>query len=93
MGNLQEAAVWFSILKEVSSEYHIDAVYHLAYIDYVQKQYDKALQGFRETGESSKYAALSPYYIADIHLVRGNYQQARQIASTYLELIHARKRQ
>lgn len=85
MGNLQEAAVWFSILKEVSSEYHIDAVYHLAYIDYVQKQYDKALQGFRETGESSKYAALSPYYIADIHLVRGNYQQARQIASTYLE--------
>lgn len=85
MGNLQEAAVWFSILKEVSSEYHIDAVYHLAYIDYVQKQYDKALQGFRETGESSKYAALSPYYIADIYLVRGNYQQARQIASTYLE--------
>lgn len=85
MGNLQEAAVWFSILKEVSSEYHIDAVYHLAYIDYVQKQYDKALQGFRETGESSKYAALSPYYIADIHLVRGNYRQARQIASTYLE--------
>lgn len=85
MGNLQEAAVWFSILKEVSSEYHIDAVYHLAYIDYVQKQYDKALQGFREAGESSKYATLSPYYIADIHLVRGNYQQARQIASTYLE--------
>lgn len=85
MGNLQEAAVWFCILKEVSSEYHIDAVYHLAYIDYVQKQYDKALQGFREAGESSKYAALSPYYIADIHLVRGNYQQARQIASTYLE--------
>lgn len=85
MGNLQEAAVWFSILKEVSSEYHIDAVYHLAYIDYVQKQYDKALLGFREAGESSKYAALSPYYIADIHLVRGNYQQARQIASTYLE--------
>ncbi len=85
MGNLQEAAVWFSILKEVSSEYHIDAVYYLAYIDYVQKQYDKALQGFREAGESSKYAALSPYYIADIHLVRGNYQQARQIASTYLE--------
>lgn len=85
MGNLQEAAIWFSILKEVSSEYHIDAVYHLAYIDYVQKQYDKALQGFREAGESSKYAALSPYYIADIHLIRGNYQQARQIASTYLE--------
>lgn len=85
MGNLQEAAVWFSILKEVSSEYHIDAVYHLAYIDYVQKQYDKALQGFREAGESAKYAALSPYYIADIHLVRGNYQQARLIASTYLE--------
>ncbi len=85
MGNLDEASVWLNILKEVSSEYRIDAVYYLAYIDYVQKQYNKALQGFREAGATPKYAALAPYYIADIYLIGGNYQQARQIASTYLE--------
>lgn len=85
MGNLQEAAVWFNILKEVSSEYHTDAVYYLAYIDYVQKRYNEALQGFREAEATPKYAPLAPYYIADIYLIGGNYQQARQIASTYLE--------
>lgn len=85
MGNLQEAAVWFEILKEVSLTYRADAVYHLAYIDYVQKRYDTALQGFREVGNTEKYASLSPYYIADIYLIQGNCQQAGQIASTYLE--------
>ena len=31
--NLREAAVWFTLLKEVSPLYQDDAVYNLAYID------------------------------------------------------------
>ena len=44
--NLREAAVWFTLLKEVSPLYQDDAVYNLAYIDYVEKRYDKALKKF-----------------------------------------------
>ena len=36
--NLREAAVWFTLLKEVSPLYQDDAVYNLAYIDYVEKR-------------------------------------------------------
>ena len=85
IGNLQEASMWFSILKEVSEKYHADAVYNLAYIDYVQKRYDEALAGFREVESDEHYRKLSPYYIADIYLIKGNYEQARRIAGVYVE--------
>lgn len=86
IGNLQEASMWFSILKEVSEKYHADAVYNLAYIDYVQKRYDEALAGFREVESDEHYRKLSPYYIADIYLIKGNYEQARRIAGVYAEV-------
>lgn len=85
IGNLQEASMWFSILKEVSEKYHADAVYNLAYIDYVQQRYDEALAGFREVESDEHYRKLSPYYIADIYLIKENYEQARRIAGVYVE--------
>ena len=85
IGNLQEAAVWFAILKEVSSKYRADAVYNLAYISYVRKRYEEALAGFREVESDEHYRRLAPYYIADIYLIKGNYKQARHIAEVYVE--------
>lgn len=85
IGNLQEASMWFSILKEVSEKYHADAMYNLAYIDYVQKRYDEALAGFREVESDEHFRKLSPYYIADIYLIKENYEQARRIAGVYVE--------
>lgn len=56
----------------------------MAYIDYVERRYDKALEGFRAMEEDRKYRTLAPYYIADIYLIKGNYPTARRIAETYL---------
>ena len=84
-GELQSAAEQFRALKFLSKEYQLDAVYHLAYIDYAQNQYDKALEGFITVQRNTKYAPFAPYYIADIYLTQGQYAQAEKIASTYLE--------
>lgn len=84
-GELQSAAEQFRALKFLSKEYQPDAVYHLAYIDYAQNQYDKALEGFITVQRNPKYAPFAPYYIADIYLTQGQYAQAEKIASTYLE--------
>lgn len=89
--NLREAAVWFTLLKEVSPLYQDDAVYNLAYIDYVEKRYDKALKSFQSLQNDAVYAALVPYYIGEIYLVKGNYQQARTVAKAYLEQYPAKK--
>lgn len=89
--NLREAAVWFTLLKEVSPLYQDDAVYNLAYIDYVEKRYDKALKSFQSLQNDAVYAALVPYYIGEIYLVKGNYQQARTVAKAYLEQYPAKR--
>lgn len=84
IGNLEEAGIWFSVLKAASSRYHDDAVYNLAYIDYVNRRYDHALNGFREVETNEAYRVLAPYYIADIYLIKGDNRQAKNLADTWL---------
>lgn len=86
MDKWQDATFWFSVLKDSSKAYYPDAVYNLAYIDYVQQKYDSALQGFREVKDDQKFQKLAPYYIADIYLIQNNYAQARKVADAYLAL-------
>ncbi len=83
-GQPAEASTWFNVLKSISSAYRNDAIYHLAYISYLDKKYDAALEGFRSVSSSPKYASLSPYYIADIYLNTQDYSQAESVASSYL---------
>ncbi len=84
INNLKEAAFWFAVLKEVSPAYRDDAVYHLAYIDYTEQRYDKALQGFRLIEQNEPYQRFAPYYMADIYLIKGDYKAALRTADAYL---------
>ena len=84
LGNLEEARVWFTLLKEVSKTHQADAVYNLGYIDYVEGRYDAALKTFTSLKNDDVYDALVPYYIGEIHLTRGEYKQADEVASDYL---------
>ena len=84
LGNLEEAKVWFTLLKEVSKTHQADAVYNLGYIDYVEGRYDAALKTFTSLKNDDVYDALVPYYIGEIHLTRSEYKQADEVASDYL---------
>ena len=84
LGNLEEAKVWFTLLKEVSKTHQADAVYNLGYIDYVEGRYDAALKTFTSLKNDDVYDTLVPYYIGEIHLTRGEYKQADEVASDYL---------
>jgi TolA-binding protein len=83
-GNLNEAAIRFEMLRDLSSEYADDCTYNISYIRYTQQRYDEALRGFSSLTSSEKYAELAPYYIAEIYLNRGNYAQAKSTATAYL---------
>ena len=84
VGNLEEAKVWFALLKDMSKTHQADAVYNLGYIDYVEGRYDAALKAFTSLKNDDVYDSLVPYYIGEIHLLRGEYQQADDVASDYL---------
>ena len=84
VGNLEEAKVWFTLLKDMSKTHQADAVYNLGYIDYVEGRYDAALKAFTSLKNDDVYDSLVPYYIGEIHLLRGEYKQADEVASDYL---------
>lgn len=83
--NLCEVVVWFILLKEVSLLYQDDVVYNLVYIDYVEKCYDKVLKSFQFLQNDVVYVVLVFYYIGEIYLVKGNYQQVCIVVKVYLE--------
>lgn len=84
IGDLKEASVWFTLLRDMSKTHQSDAVYSLAYIDYVEGRYDDALKAFVSLQRDDVYDALVPYYIGEIHLIHGEWQKADEVSSDYL---------
>lgn len=83
-GNAKEAAIWFETLRNTSRKYAADCTYYLSYIRYSQQRYDDALSGFLSLQDNAKYKALVPYYIAEIYLIKKNYDKAEIVAQNYL---------
>lgn len=83
-GNVKEAAIWFETLRSTGSKYAADCTYYLSYIRYTQQRYDDALSGFLSLQDNAKYKMLAPYYIAEIYLVKKNYDKAEIVAQNYL---------
>ena len=83
-GNVKEAAIWFETLRSTSRKYAADCTYYLSYIRYTQQRYDDALSGFLSLQDNPKYKALAPYYIAEIYLIKKNYDKAEIVAQNYL---------
>lgn len=83
-GNVKEAAIWFETLRSTSKKYVADCTYYLSYIRYTQQRYDDALTGFLSLQDNEKYKALAPYYIAEIYLIKKNYDKAEIVAQNYL---------
>lgn len=83
-GNVKEAAIWYETLRSTSSKYAADCTYYLSYIRYTQHRYDDALSGFLRLQDNAKYKALVPYYIAEIYLIKKNYDKAEIVAQNCL---------
>ena len=90
-GNVKEAAIWFETLRSTSSKYAADCTYYLSYIRYSQQRYDDALSGFLSLQDNAKYKALVPYYIAEIYLIKKNYDKAEIVAQNYLSAYPGQK--
>ena len=84
LGNVQEAKIWFNLLKDMSKTHASDAVFNLGYIDYTEQKYDKALDAFISLKNDKVYASLIPYYIGEIYLLRGDYAKAEEVSTEYL---------
>ena len=83
-GNVKEAAIWFETLRSTSRKYSADCAYYISYIRYTQGRYDEALSGFLPLQDNAKYKDLVPYYIAEIYLLKKQYDKAEIVAQNAL---------
>jgi TolA-binding protein len=84
-GDVTQAAIWFETLRSMSPRYEADCTYNLSYIRYTQQCYDEALiGGFLSLQDHPKYKAVVPYYIAEIYLLKKQYDKAEIVAQNYL---------
>ncbi|MCC8146226.1 MAG: tetratricopeptide repeat protein [Bacteroidales bacterium] len=73
-----EAFRLFSLLNQYSEKYRGASEYYLAYLNYKEGNYDKALSQFSQLRNNSEFQPEVLYYITQIHFVQKKYHQAIQ---------------
>jgi TolA-binding protein len=64
---------------------YLDANYYYGFLAFRDKQYNDALQSFRIVENEKEYAAVVPYYIAQIYYIQGKKEEALAYAETKIK--------
>ncbi len=78
---LIEARGAFHEVKDGTSQYANPSLYYYSHIAYVFESYQTALDGFEKLKEDQKFAAIVPYYMAQIYYLQGRYDEVPQLAA------------
>lgn len=70
-----EAKPLFASIKDIKEKYYYPATYYYAFICFYTKDYNEALSSFSAIEDSKMYAAVIPYYIAQIYFIRKDYDK------------------
>ncbi len=73
--NKDEAQRLFGLLSQNSGKYHYAAIYYLACVDYDDKNYNSALNGFNKLTEKQEFQPEVFYCITQINFAQGHYSQ------------------
>jgi TolA-binding protein len=60
---------------QLESPYQNRATYYLAFIDYQEKKYSTALEGFKKIQNDSEFKDAVPFYIVQIYLLQKKYDE------------------
>lgn len=74
-GDLTKSAKAFHEIINVDSKYNAAANFYYAHISYANGNLETALKSFNKLSESDAFAAVAPYYIAQIYFQQGKYDE------------------
>lgn len=75
--DLKELRARYEALYQMNDpEFKSEAEYYLAYIDYLEGNYDSAIERYCHLPNESKYLSTVPFYQMQIQFIKGNYQEA-----------------
>ncbi|MCX6239628.1 MAG: tetratricopeptide repeat protein [Bacteroidia bacterium] len=84
-GNKDIAKVFFAELKDKPGTFSDASKYYWAHINYLDGKYDLALQEFEKIEKIPQYAAIIPFYKAQIYFAQEKYLQVVEIAPALMD--------
>lgn len=75
----------FYEIKDVDTKYTIPAVYYYSHIEYLNGNYQTALQGFERISGDEMFAPVVPYYITQIYFYQGKYDRIIEYAPALMD--------
>lgn len=75
-GARDKARAYFARIQEIGKKYQEASAYYVAYIDYADGKYNKALVEFEDLSNLSAYQEQASYYITQIYFIQNKYRQA-----------------
>ncbi|MDX2359492.1 MAG: tetratricopeptide repeat protein [Crocinitomicaceae bacterium] len=79
--NFEEARSAFHEVKDGESQYAKPSLYYYSHIEYQNKKYQAALNGFLKLEDDEKFGKVVPYYIAQIYYLQGRYDEVTKYAT------------
>jgi TolA-binding protein len=89
--NIKARAAFFQI-KDGESKYAMPALYYYAHINYTDKNYETALQGFLALRKDETFGSIAPYYISQIYFMQEKYEQVIENAPDLLDDINEKRK-
>jgi tetratricopeptide (TPR) repeat protein len=80
-----KAITLFYKIKDKDSDYKIPSLYYYSHLEYLNKNYKTALEGFNFVIEDSRFVDIALFYIAKIHYHLGEYEVAIKRAKAILD--------
>ncbi len=85
--DMDSARVSFYEIKDMESKYTSPALYYYSHIAYDQGNYATALNGFLKLVDDETFAAIAPYYIAQIYYLQKNFEKVIEFALPMMDSV------
>jgi TolA-binding protein len=90
--NIKARAAFFNIKDNNNPKYSSPALYFYSHINYIDKNYDTALDGFLKLRGDKTFSGIAPYYISQIYFIQQKYELVIEHAPNLLDSVSSQRR-
>ncbi len=83
--DLDKARLAFNQIKDTDTKYTAPALYYYSHIQYVQGNYETALDGFTRLKDDGNFGPIVPYYLTQIYYKQKKYDEVVRYAPQLME--------
>ena len=90
--NIKARTSFFQIKDTNDTRYAAPALYYYSHINYMDENYETALEGFLKLRSDNTFSGIAPYYIAQIYFLQQNYELVIEYAPNMLDSVSSQRK-